>query len=88
MGNFSSSKIMKIIAIILFILLSSCATKKEFIRVDYKPTIPTLPQKPSLPILALTSKSEPDHVMKAYVASLVLQKSYIDEVNNMINSLY
>jgi len=78
---------MKIITIILFILLASCATKKEFIHVDYKPTIPTLPQKPSLPVRALNSKSAPDEVMKAYVASLVLQKSYIDEVNNMINSL-
>ena len=68
--------------------MASCSAKKEFIRVDYKPTIPMLPQKPLLPIKKLDALSSPDQVIKAYVASLVIQKSYIDEVHNMINSLY
>ena len=76
-----------IIVIILCVLISSCSTKKEIISVDYKPTIPALPQKPTLPIKKLNNLSTPDQIIKAYVVSVILQKSYIDEVNNMINSL-
>jgi hypothetical protein len=65
----------------------SCASKKEFVRIDYNPSIPALPKKPSLPIRHLNNKSTPDQVMKAYVASLFLQKSYIDEVSIMMDSI-
>ena len=80
---------MKLILTIIFVSLSlcSCSTPKKIIEVDYKPSDIPVPTKPSLPIRSLSLKSNPDEVMKAYVASVYLQKSYIDEVIKMIDSI-
>lgn len=76
-----------LVCILVFVALSACSSHRDFIQLDYDPTIPIMPSKPSLPIKMLTGNSGPDEVMKAYVATVVIQKSYIDEVNNMIDSL-
>ena len=79
---------MKVFILSIILTLSACAHKNDFIKVDYKPITPSLPKKPSLPIKSLNNLSKPDQVIKAYVATVFIQKSYIDEVNNMISSIY
>lgn len=92
MGYNAGDRVMKALVLgyvsgVVLLLLPACSSHRDVIQLDYDPTVPIMPNKPTLPIKSLNENSGPDEVMKAYVATVVIQKSYIDEVNYMIDSL-
>ena len=78
---------MKVIFFFSFLFLAACSASKP-ISVNYKPIIPSLPPPPDLPIKNLHINSSYSDVVKSYVSAVKIQKSYIDEVNLMIDSLH
>ena len=71
--------------IVLCLLTSGCTARRKSFDIQYKQNDIILPESPELPVKMLTNESRYDTVMKAYVASVVLQKSYIEEVHRMVS---
>lgn len=80
----------ELIALSLILSLSACTSftlpKVVNIPIPVKQPAPTIPERPYLPIAALSAKSAPSVVMKSYVSSITILQGYSDELLIILKS--
>jgi hypothetical protein len=83
------SRLLILFIIFFTIALMGCASsppKSVEIPVATTYPVPDIPCEPHYPIFDLKENDTPDKVIKAYVATLQLQRGYIKEINRLLRS--